>query len=444
MHSASSSATGARRPQPLLRLLLLLALASCFCCGSSNLVADPSFIAMASGDHRVLDRSRSAGSYSYVNLVGADGQSEFPGRLTSALELLPQGGLSAAAIVTRRPPTHAELGWYRVQFYIRLEANYNGDLGAVVVTVLDRDGGDVLDHPIELRSWKGEYLHYDQWVPCNVSPQRVVRDGGRERAGRGEMGEGRGEMEGERQIAGEMSEMRREEERGGEERSRKEGGSRERERLGGRDESRSRRKRRTRRTRRTSRGSRGRRERRGPFAVLPKAVPSRPDSAAAITGRKHVRGPDLRDPRPRLHGRVSAGDWGDGHARAVHREGPGREPALVRALLNLPPTDPPTSIYAHLPLRLPWYFNRSALTPAGFGWGAAGRLNRPAGRTSWPGPARGLWLTAGRRWPLSVDFRRRLLVRLLKRAVLPFDSPLTIAWPARWSQRLVQQHSGCS
>jgi hypothetical protein len=96
---------------------------------------------------------------------------EFPGVKTTALALLP--GSSPVAI-TAAANTWGSSGWYRVSFFAHALHGY-ADL-PIVVDVLDA-GGARLAPPfsIPLRAARGEWLHYDEYVPCNPSGTTTPR-----------------------------------------------------------------------------------------------------------------------------------------------------------------------------------------------------------------------------------------------------------------------------
>ena len=157
--------------------LVLSCLAAATATDGTELLADRNFFLLSS-----VDRANSAGTYSSVR-AGAD-MAEFPGTISSALELLPAGGRTKVVLSSREPPRTQELGWYRISMHVRMSFDYNGGADwtavqhtdTVKITVLGSTGEAVLVFPFVLRSyWKGEYLHYDEWVPCNVVGTTGVR-----------------------------------------------------------------------------------------------------------------------------------------------------------------------------------------------------------------------------------------------------------------------------
>lgn len=106
----------------------------------------------------------STGTYSGIS--GAD-MMPFPGTKTTALRLMPG---SAAVTITAANRAHTKVGWYRVQFFVYVHPAYRGSTAsAFTIDVVDSAGAVVSLHPyaIPLRSARGEWLHYNEWVPCN-------------------------------------------------------------------------------------------------------------------------------------------------------------------------------------------------------------------------------------------------------------------------------------
>lgn len=89
---------------------------------------------------------------------------DFPGFTTTALAVLP--GDSAVSVLSAAN-AQSQSGWYRVQFFAHALHGYSTSL---TVDVLD-DGGTRLAPPfaIRLRAPRNEWLHYDEFVPCNPS-----------------------------------------------------------------------------------------------------------------------------------------------------------------------------------------------------------------------------------------------------------------------------------
>ncbi len=89
--------------------------------------------------------------------------SEFPGTKTTALAVLP--GSSAVAIVSDAA-VKSSVGWYRVKFFAHALHGYANV--PVTVDVLDADGSPLAPaFSIALRAARNEWLHYDEYVPCN-------------------------------------------------------------------------------------------------------------------------------------------------------------------------------------------------------------------------------------------------------------------------------------
>eukprot|EP01044_Picomonas_judraskeda_P022541 COSAG03_NODE_5647_length_1203_cov_1.068841_1_plen_279_part_00 len=89
--------------------------------------------------------------------------SEFPGFKNTALAVFPG---SSPIVVLSDAAVKASRGWYRVRFFAHALHGY----GAVPLTVdvLGADGA-ALAPPfrIALRAARNEWLHYDEYVPCN-------------------------------------------------------------------------------------------------------------------------------------------------------------------------------------------------------------------------------------------------------------------------------------
>ncbi len=88
--------------------------------------------------------------------------SEFPGFKTTAMAVLP--GSSAVSIVSDAA-IKSSAGWYRVKFFAHALHGYTNVL---TVDVLDADGSVLAPaFSIALRAARNEWLHYDEFVPCN-------------------------------------------------------------------------------------------------------------------------------------------------------------------------------------------------------------------------------------------------------------------------------------
>ena len=141
------------------RLLLALPLLGAPLCSSPELVANGDFGSGATP--AVAAAGANPGSITMIS--GADVFS-FPGSKTTALQMMP----GAAVTVTGATADHTKVGWYQVQFFAWVHASYSGSTAAVSVDVLADDTVVSLhEHGIPLRSTRGEWLHYSEWVPCN-------------------------------------------------------------------------------------------------------------------------------------------------------------------------------------------------------------------------------------------------------------------------------------
>jgi hypothetical protein len=97
-------------------------------------------------------------------ISGADVKS-FPGTKTTALQMMPGAGVT----VTGATADHAKVGWYNVQFFAWVHPSYSGSTAAAVSVDVMAAGAVVSlrQYGISLRSARGEWLHYNEWVPCN-------------------------------------------------------------------------------------------------------------------------------------------------------------------------------------------------------------------------------------------------------------------------------------
>eukprot|EP01043_Picozoa_sp_COSAG02_P052518 COSAG02_NODE_5670_length_4141_cov_14.390648_2_plen_923_part_00 len=110
-----------------------------------------------------VDSAGSSGTYTHIS--GADVAS-FPGTKTTALRMMPD----SVVTINGRAEPHSKVGWYKVQFFVYAPATYRSSTtSAFSVQVVDAAGAVVSPrtYPIPLRSARGQWLHYNEWVPCN-------------------------------------------------------------------------------------------------------------------------------------------------------------------------------------------------------------------------------------------------------------------------------------
>ena len=103
--------------------------------------------------------------------VSGESLFDFPGSKDSGLSV--QAGSSAVSIRSAAV-TNPSGGWYRVQFFAHALPGY-GDL-PVIVDVVGSDGSRLAPaFSISLRAARGEWLHYNELVPCNPPGTTAAR-----------------------------------------------------------------------------------------------------------------------------------------------------------------------------------------------------------------------------------------------------------------------------
>ena len=101
----------------------------------------------------------------YATISGAD-VVPFPGTKTTALRMMP----GSVVTINGAAEQHPKVGWYKVQFFVYVHPTYSGSITSVFsVQVTDSAGSVISPRPyrIALRRARGEWLHYNEWVPCN-------------------------------------------------------------------------------------------------------------------------------------------------------------------------------------------------------------------------------------------------------------------------------------
>ena len=110
-----------------------------------------------------VDTARSDGAYALVTIADS---AAFPGTTTTALQMMPGSSVTINGDAVRHP----KVGWYKVQFFAFVHPSYSGSTTSTLsVDVTDSDGAVISQRPylIPFRAARGEWLHYNEWVPCN-------------------------------------------------------------------------------------------------------------------------------------------------------------------------------------------------------------------------------------------------------------------------------------
>jgi hypothetical protein len=145
-------------------MLAVLAHGAATC--TDELVSDPDFSA-GTGFASIVDSGRSSGTYSTVS--AATGMESFPGDAQTALQLLPpaSGGRTVTTLTT--PTGYRSAGWFHVTCFVFVSSGASAG-ASITVQVVDAAAAAVPGSaatPIPLRPIRGEWLHYDVWVPSN-------------------------------------------------------------------------------------------------------------------------------------------------------------------------------------------------------------------------------------------------------------------------------------
>jgi cysteine-rich repeat protein len=157
----------------LMPLVLLLALLSSVATGQ-ELLTNRDFQA-AGTSSPPLDLPRCTGTYVRVDL-SSEAMPTFPGNVATAIKASPS--ITATQVALTSPLAARAVGWYRARWFLHVAAAYDGrERSLITVDVVDGSGTTVPggSTSITLRSARGQWLHYDHWVPSNTDRQTRAR-----------------------------------------------------------------------------------------------------------------------------------------------------------------------------------------------------------------------------------------------------------------------------
>ena len=144
-----------------MRKVLLLSLLLFWPTRAQELVTNGDFGSGASP----VDTARSDGTYTLISIADS-AIASFPGTKTTALQMMPGSSVTINGDAVRHP----KVGWYKVQFFAFVHPSYSGSTTSTFsVDVTDSTGAIISQRPylIPFRTARGEWLHYNEWVPCN-------------------------------------------------------------------------------------------------------------------------------------------------------------------------------------------------------------------------------------------------------------------------------------